>query len=285
MRYTTDKRISPRLRRKLRVVFEHDPQLAAVTVNISKHGLCVASDYVVASGSPISASIVLPDGRPVTFTGMVRWSRKQRGESTLASTNTMGIRFTVPPGEAYLAFVDETVGSVAAQPADELGPVPTMPGRGAAPAAMPSAVPLRAVVAQGGELLPVPEPGELEWPVPPLGQVERLVATVQLGDLATGSEKHPAGLALGRAAQWIDEAASRCLAALLPPGLHSAGVGLSLTLTHRPPVAVGTRIKVEVKVTRVTARGRTISLEARITEGSRELASGQLARIVVGHAG
>ncbi|MBK8480387.1 MAG: PilZ domain-containing protein [Proteobacteria bacterium] len=270
MRYTTDKRISPRLRRKLRVVFDHDPHLAAATIDLSRHGLCVASDFVAPQASEVSATLVLPDGQRIPFSGLVRWIRKVRGESTLGGTNRMGIRFAAPLGGAYADFIDQTLG-LSGPAIDELASVPTMPGTAEEAPAQVTFSP--AVTAA--------EVAELEWPVPPLGQVERMMATVQLGDLATNSEKHPAGLALGRAAQWIDEAASRCLMALLPPGLHSAGVGLSLTLTHRPPLAVGARIKVEVKVTRVTARGRTISLEARISEGARELASGQLARIVV----
>jgi len=283
MRYTTDKRISPRLRRKLRVVFDHDPQLAAATIDLSKHGLCVASDFVTPPGSQVRGTIVLPDGQRVPFEGLVRWIRKVRGESTLGGTNRMGIRFPAPLGEAYTAFLDHMIG-LAGPAVDEMAPVPTMPGRAAEAPAQLRFAPATAVAAPRTSS-PASELDELEWPVPPIGQVERLIATVQLSDLATGSERHPAGLALGRAAQWIDEAASRCLGTLLPPGLQSAGVGLSLTLTHRPPLMVGAKIKVEVKVTRVTARGRTVSLEARITEGSRELASGQLARIVVGHDG
>ena len=125
----------------------------------------------------------------------------------------------------------------------------------------------------------------MRWQSSPVGQVGRVVATVEQTDLNADSEKFPGGISAVRAAQWLEEASARCLAPLLPAQLGSAVVGLSLTITHRPPVRLGTRIRATAKITRVTAQGRTFAFDLFVTDGDRELVAGTLARILVDKAG
>ncbi len=103
-RGSVENRRFTRVRARLRVVFDHDPRLRAFTINLSRGGLCISSDYVTAPGTELGGAVVLPDGERANFEAMVAWARKVRA---LDDTNKMGLDFVIPPGENYYEMIEE----------------------------------------------------------------------------------------------------------------------------------------------------------------------------------
>ena len=99
-----EKRRATRVRRRLKVVFDHDPHRKAQTTNLSATGIGVASDFVAIPGTVVSGTILLAQDQPAQFQAKIRWARKARGRSALDNTNTMGLEFVRSPGAAYEAF-------------------------------------------------------------------------------------------------------------------------------------------------------------------------------------
>ena len=95
------KRKEPRNRRRLQVVFDHDPGRPAFTGSISRKGIGISSDFVAVPGTRIEAAIVLPDGQKANFEAVVVWARKVRAGASLTAMNSMGLEFIIPPGELY----------------------------------------------------------------------------------------------------------------------------------------------------------------------------------------
>ena len=73
-------------------------------MNLSRVGLCIASDHLTPPGQEVSASVTLPTGQQANFEAVVVWVRKIHG--SLDQKSTMGLEFVIPPGEDYNAFLN-----------------------------------------------------------------------------------------------------------------------------------------------------------------------------------
>jgi len=250
MGQSTERRRTPRVRRRLRVVFEHDPRRPAFTTNLSRDGLCISSDWVGEVGTPVSGALVLPDGRQVNFEAEVRWVRKARGRD-LKDKNTMGVEFAIPPGQAYDSL---------------LGPEALQENPSAVAAAAPAQVAVQPAVAPVEAAPAAPAPTA---PASPLGMAHRIQTAVAEGDLADPSGTCPCALSPARAAEWIEEAARRAVLAALGPGSVNIGVELSVNVSHGEPLLVGTPVVTTVQISEASPDGRMLTFEAQIDDGQR----------------
>jgi predicted thioesterase len=244
---STERRRTPRVRRRLRVVFEHDPRRPAFTTNLSRDGLCISSDWVSEVGSAVSGALVLPDGQKVNFEAEVRWVRKARGRD-LQDKNTMGIEFAIPPGETYDGL---------------LGPEALQENPSAVAAAAPATAAPQPAAPVPVEAAPAAPAGS------PVGMAHRIQTVVADGDLADPSGTCPCALSPARAAAWVEEASRRAVLAALGPGSVNIGVELSVNVSHGVPLAVGTPVAITVQISEASPDGRMLTFEAQIDDGQR----------------
>ncbi len=86
----TERRASPRLLRRLRVLFGAD---VVFTADVTANGFCVETTHLAAPGTPVSGTITVGE-REFDFTGMVCWARSEDPQH-----GRMGVRFLDVPGE------------------------------------------------------------------------------------------------------------------------------------------------------------------------------------------
>jgi len=263
MRSSSNKRGTPRLRRRMLVIFDHDARLRAQTSNISPTGLCIASDFIAAPGTMVGGALALPGGTSANFEGAVIWARSVRGTEALTVKNTMGLEFVIPPGEHYDALFE---GQTA--PANPKV-VATLQAPAPAPAPAPAARPTAA--------LAQPDP---VWSVPPVGVVGRTSTTVQPHQLAAPVDRFASSIGPTTAAGWVEQACLQAVAPHLNPKYTTVGVGLQLTVPQHPPTAVGSPVITTARLVEISPDGYLLIFEVSVSDGQRELAFGKHSRQV-----
>jgi hypothetical protein len=249
----------------VRAVLQSDGQgWPAITTNLSETGVCLQSGLLTSSGRPVGGMLYLPTGEVVAFESEVRWIKKARGERTLIDETSVGLRFTKPPGEVYLAFLTGT------RKAE--GPWLATPPR-AIPAVRTDGVELVAVAGRNhaGRNTQPRVCSTFAWPerLRP-GLKGLVVAVARSGDFEGGA------LALQRGAVWIEQAAARAIAGLLPGGVVASGVRLEIDLADAVACAPGAKVLTTAQLADVTPETRRLRFDASIRQGGEEVASGQL---------
>ena len=105
----TDKRVFPRLKKRLMVDFEVDGEhFMGFTHDLSYTGFFVVASKLPAPGSPVKATLHLPDGKRVNLAGSV--VRARRVPPQLAQSMANGFSLQLAGySEEYTRFV-ETLG-------------------------------------------------------------------------------------------------------------------------------------------------------------------------------
>lgn len=85
-----DRRASPRMLRRLRVLFAGD---TVFTADVTANGFCVETSHLATPGTSVTGTISV-GGRDFDFTGMVCWARSDDPQH-----GRMGVRFLHVPGE------------------------------------------------------------------------------------------------------------------------------------------------------------------------------------------
>jgi predicted thioesterase len=304
----------PRVRRRLQIIFAHDPKRPAYTRNLSDGGLCIISDYVAKPGTELSGSIVLPDGHRDGFECTVVWARKLKGENAIQDTNTMGVEFLIPPSEAYLAYIASALEGN--QPSSDhpavIGSTPAAQPRGSdsfADSRLPSSrysPPAPATpVASGDQRSTAPVAGARAPMAPParapvtaaaaddprtrrlqeiLGDAtEELLYVLQDEDVASPSGEPGAQqgyLFLATAAALIEEVARRAASSRLPAGIITVASSLQLTVCPGATVQTGQELATTLHVAQIMAEGPAIRFDVWISDGQREIMVGNHVRTV-----
>jgi predicted thioesterase len=263
MAHVHEKRRNRRVRRRMRVILDDVPGIGAVTVNLSRSGLCISSDYLAAPRDEIGAALVLPSGEQANFEATVVWVRKARRSASLEEKNLMGLHFSIPPGEEYNALIDQWVTTLHSSSTTS------------APA-VPPADPQRE---------PITTPASVEpdgvGVISLVGQLGKMSTTVTAEDLAAPSDRFRSTISPTTAGRWAEEASARSVIQLLPPGSVTMGVSLHLMVTHDPPTPVGTRLTTVARVIDVSPDGKIMTLDFKIDDGARVVARGRHARAIV----
>ncbi len=96
-----DKRRAPRARNRIRIAFADGRFMRqGMTSNLSRTGLQVACDAIIAEGTILRGNLLTPVGQ-LPFEATVMWARRPPRSRALLDKNTMGLRFTTQPGAAY----------------------------------------------------------------------------------------------------------------------------------------------------------------------------------------
>jgi len=252
-----DHRQNPRVRRRLRVAFNDGArEHTGFTINLSRTGFSLHSNFVLPGGRDIRGRIALPSGPEVEFVGQVRWVRKLRGTEVLYAQHAMGVMFQAAPAGAYAAFLRDS----SARP----------PAALAKPAAQPAPT-------DGADSEPAPASAPTLQP----GQEGRLEVTVRVDDLAAPGDVYECSVCVGRAALWMEQAAVRAVAGLLPPWAATVGLTMQLTITHAPPTPVGAKLVAMARLVALSDDGRELTFALALREGSHLIARGQHVRVVI----
>jgi hypothetical protein len=285
-----EKRKSPRVRRRMQVIFDHNNTLRAQTTNVSMTGMCIASDYIAVPGTQFLASVTLPDGNMANFEAVVIWARKVRAKADFAEKNTMGLEFIIPPGEHYNAVISAALDGTASKPATAAAV------RSTAPAVRRTGHTTRPMTPVAGPAAPVPTPSAAPAPSPKaspivspkstgvdraVGKVGMMEAKVKLEDLAAPSDIYPCSISPARAAEWIEKAAVRGVASSLPPGSVSVGVALQIEVKPFPPVRIGCKVATTAKLTGFSPDGKRLIFKFGIDDGEQLIASGRHERMII----
>ena len=265
------KRKDPRFRRRLRVVFDHDPARPAYTSNVSRKGIAVISDFVAVPGSKIEAAVVLPDGQNANFVAVVAWARKARMSASLTAMNSMGLEFSIPPGELYNAFLTNAQ--------------PSHPPPAGLPVSNDAFAKQRQVTLGTSPQPPGPQPEQRSagnWPFSPVGHKGQIAIMVDAKDFSATPERYPCSISLIKAAGWIEQAAVRSLVTILPASMVTIGLSIQVSVEHHPPVLVGDKLDIFTEVAEVGPDGKVLVFEARIESGKQEIGKGQMIRKLVG---
>jgi PilZ domain len=78
---------------------------AGFTDNLSPTGMLIHSKLTSSPGSILRGQIFLPDGAKMDFEAEVRWVHKATGQLADLFQNSMGMKFLVPPSEAYFQLL------------------------------------------------------------------------------------------------------------------------------------------------------------------------------------
>lgn len=252
------------------MVFDHDPKLQVQTTNLSRTGLCVSSDYLAETGAELSGAIMLP-GLPAPFRARVIWARKVRAGQSLNEKNTMGLEFTVAPGGVYDQYIDDAGGGRPTGAHPSVAPQPSSPPTQPAHEAVPTLAPVRRA------------PPPAQWLSSPKGLIGQIKHTIEARDLAAPAGTYSSGLASATVASWVEQAAMRCVAGILPPNAVTVGVNLHITVGHEPAALVGDKIATTVRVSEVSADGNLLTFELRVDDGRRALVAGRHTRLLLHH--
>ncbi len=76
---------------------------AATTIDLSAGGMLLSARSIIAPGTHVFGTLVIPNGPEMTFEAQVRWAQQadKRVPALAASLNRMGLRFDSAPAEAY----------------------------------------------------------------------------------------------------------------------------------------------------------------------------------------
>jgi hypothetical protein len=78
---------------------------AGFTGNLSPSGMLIHSKLTSSPGSILRGQLFLPGGDKTEFEAEVRWVQKATGQLAELFQNSMGLKFLVPPGEAYFQLL------------------------------------------------------------------------------------------------------------------------------------------------------------------------------------
>jgi hypothetical protein len=67
--------------------------------------MMIHSKVTSSPGSVVRGQIFLPGGAKLDFEAEVRWVQKATGQLAELFKNSMGLKFVVPPGEAYFQLL------------------------------------------------------------------------------------------------------------------------------------------------------------------------------------
>jgi hypothetical protein len=102
---TTEKRRTPRLRKRLRIILaDARQQRTGTTTNLSRSGLNIQCPLLLVPGADVQGWLVLPTAT-VAFRAEVMWARKPAAERALQEQHTAGLRFVGPPDGRYEQFL------------------------------------------------------------------------------------------------------------------------------------------------------------------------------------
>jgi hypothetical protein len=102
----SEKRGVQRQRRRLQVRFDaRGVAGTGFTGNLSPAGMHIQSKHTSAPGSILRGQILLPGSAHTDFQAQVRWVHKATGPLVQLIQSAMGLKFVVPPGEAYFQLL------------------------------------------------------------------------------------------------------------------------------------------------------------------------------------
>jgi predicted thioesterase len=304
---SSERRKSPRVKQRLRINFDDDPQRIAYSGDLSRTGLMLRASFVLSPGSRIKAAVTLPNQIRCPFQAVVQRVKQVHRPPPLGVLNEMGLRFLTAPDPYYTAFVEDLLRAKYGDSVSE----PFSEGRSAASAA-PVAAAAKAAVSQPLEILPsrpersrtlatgsgpsaiagVPVPHS-DAPVGPAAQPHdqhiqpgaegRVELVVRPGDLGAEGDQFPCSLSPNRAAYWAEHAAMRAVAVLLPKGATTVGVSMSITVSHATPTTVNARAYARAKLIEVSPTGRLFTFEVQVNDEATKqvIASGSHTRALL----
>jgi hypothetical protein len=305
-----DKRRSPRVRRRLRVIIvDGNQQRGATTTNLSSTGFSMLSQAPLLPGAEVNGWVVLPTAT-ITFRAEVMWSRRPTGKAADAQCS-VGLRFLGPLDQRYERFLglemrqDEEPWPVYA-PAPALAPQarpPTPPPfgppfgprleapasaplpSGAPPLRLPTLPPVGPPVVRAPELdAPVPaplaEPKLMPSSAPAIAPLATLPVDAETDETLVAADLVPgdSSLSLLRATAMIEEVLVIAMAGHGAAGKASVGVEMAVVVEPEP-LAPGTRVR--VIATMVQQTGDRQAYFASIVRAGRTLARCRYVRRLV----
>ena len=101
-------------------------------------------------------------------------------------------------------------------------------------------------------------------------------------DFSAPPERYPCSISLIKAAGWIEQAAVRSIATILPASMVTIGLSMQLSVEHHLAVLVGDKLEISAEVAEVGQDGQALRFEARIESGKQEIGKGHMMRKLVG---